>query len=136
MPDKSSQIVLDSSKRFKAFRKEEGDTQEEFGIRIGKDRSTIMRYEAGVLAIPIDVIKLLHDKLEMSYHWFFDGIGNRKGNTFNRTLITDIGTLNENNLILQGKIEDLEKALRKLAKDFYSKKHKLQKGDFAGTKDN
>ncbi|SQC97287.1 transcriptional repressor DicA [Fusobacterium necrophorum subsp. necrophorum] len=50
--------------RLKAIRKDLGLTQKELSEKVNKSLSSIQKYEAGEVSIPIEVISLLSEKIE------------------------------------------------------------------------
>ncbi len=127
MADRSAEIVTETAKRIKAFRESEGLTQTKFGEMINKDQSTILRYESGRLSIPIDVIIALNRIFGMNLEWLLTGKGGSKDKPEKSNLVTDIKTLNENNLILMNEIKTLKIEFKKLHKEFFEFKHGLKK---------
>jgi len=117
--------VTAEARRFKEFRKAENLTQVQFGEKLGKDQATIQRYEKGVFAIPIEVVKSMHETFQMSLDWFFLGKGGRlyvpqKGN-----LVTDIKAYETNQNILLTQVAGLKSDYLKLHNAFYELKQQL-----------
>ncbi|TDQ12796.1 helix-turn-helix domain-containing protein [Pedobacter metabolipauper] len=121
--------VTEEAKRFKEFRKAENLIQKDMGDVVGKDAATITRYENGDFIIPIDVVKLMHEKLDMDYTWFFTGKGKRKHIPMKSNLVKDVTTIATDQAILYNQVEGLRRELLKLHNDFYEFKIKVQNRD-------
>lgn len=114
-------LITEEAKRFKAFRLAEKLTQKEIGEIIGRTESHVNKIEGGTRNIKIEDIKILHEKLQLSYEWFYHGKGNRKyiadkSNTFQSSL----EVTNNVKLLLQ-KVSELDQAIKKIYRDFYAK---------------
>jgi len=114
--------VTAEARRFKEFRKAENLTQIQFGEKLGKDQATIQRYEKGTFAIPIEIVKSMHEIFQMSLDWFFLGKGGRlyvpqKGN-----LVTDIKAYELNQNILLTQVSGLKQEFLKLHRELHEVK--------------
>jgi transcriptional regulator with XRE-family HTH domain len=116
--------VTAEARRFKEFRKAENLTQIQIGEKLGKDQATIQRYEKGTFAIPIEIVKLMHEKFLMSLDWFFLGKGSRLYVPMKGNLVTDIKAYETNQSILMTQVEGLKKEFLKLHNEFYELKSK------------
>lgn len=86
------------------------------------ERSFISKYLNGALHIPISLIKHLHIKYNLSYQWFFNGVGRKQINVKEeRTLITDMGNILASVGAMEAQIEMLNKKVMKLTRDLYAK---------------
>ncbi|WP_433863223.1 helix-turn-helix domain-containing protein [Sphingobacterium thalpophilum] len=113
--------ITEEAKRFKAFRKAERMTQEEIGEIIGGTKSLVYKIEKGVLRIQLEHVKKLHEKLGMSYEWFYHGKGKR---LFNKADVNTFQlTMDLRNKIdlLEQKLAEQDKIIKKLVRDFYAK---------------
>jgi transcriptional regulator with XRE-family HTH domain len=109
----------DEGKRFKQIRINEGLTQKEFGDRLGKQQSTIQKYEAGVLRVPTEVIAALHNEFKIAFDWYHNGIGETRITGEKSNLITDLGTLKTTLQMANQRIEKLENQVTILIKEVY-----------------
>jgi len=128
-----SELTLQTAGRFKVFRKEKKLTQQQLADLIKKDKSTVIRYETGAYAIPIDIISTLQNRLGLDVNWFFTGSISEVNSKAPGSLLKDISQLNENNKLLSLKINMLEKEFKKLHNELYELKHGVQKRDTSGT---
>jgi transcriptional regulator with XRE-family HTH domain len=133
---KNNKPVTEEARRFKEFRKAENLTQKQLGEILSKEQATIQRYEKGTFAIPIEVVKALHENYQMSLDWFFLGKGSRLYVPQKGSLVTDMKTFETNQSILTTQLAGLKQEFNKLFKDFYALKAQLQvqSSDNAGTK--
>lgn len=84
-------------------------------------QTIISKYESGSLNIPIEVVKILRLKHKLNYDWFFHGVGKMKADEVERkTITTDLKALILDNNITKSKLEQLQRDLIKLYKDFYN----------------
>ena len=115
-------IVIEAE-RLRVFRKAENLTMEELANILGKkNHTTVQRYESGKYNIPISVVKSLHEKLKMSYEWFYHGKGSRLYIEEKSNLVRDIKTQETSQKILENRVESLERTVKRLVRDFYHKK--------------
>lgn len=120
---KSTREIRDEAKQLKVFRKSENMSQDEFGAKTGVDGTTVSKYENGRLIIPIDYVRTLHEKLNMSFQWFFTGKGSKKHTADKANLVTDMKTLMTNQELLYNQVESLKADLVKLHRDFHDLKN-------------
>jgi transcriptional regulator with XRE-family HTH domain len=122
---KPKEIPMEA-KRLKEFRKAENLTQVQFAEAVSKDQSMIQRYESGVFAIPIEVIRDLREKFLMSTEWFFTGKGSRKIVPMKTNLVTDIKTIETNQNLLIDQVAGMKIDFLNLHAAFYELKHKIE----------
>lgn len=109
-------VIPQEAKQFKTFRTEEGISQKELAKELGCAQSDISKYENGTYAIPATAVKILHEKYQMSYRWYFHREGKRKDTqVIKPTLTTDIVKIKEDQLFLMQKVSKLEKDILFLA---------------------
>lgn len=118
---KEENRITEEAKRFKQFREAENLTQEEMGAVLGKTKSHVNKIERGVTSVLLSHVKTLHEKMGMSYEWFYHGKGKRLFtkedlNTFEFTM----DLRNKIDLLVQ-KVEQQDKIIKKLVRDFYDK---------------
>lgn len=111
--------ITDEAKRLKAFRIAENLTQQEFGEYLGKTESWVSRAESGDRSISIDDIKILNSKLNLSFDWFINGIGKMKASKKDENLLTTTTDIKNEIKLLTSKLEDHDKIIKKLVRDFY-----------------
>ena len=105
------------SKRFKAFRKHKGLTQKDMGKIIGKTQAMVQRYETGDYLIPGRVVSTLVNNLNLSFEWFFNGVGamEREASTNSKNFdVNDSGSNESRSMLLELRIEKLEKQVKSL----------------------
>ncbi len=61
--------------RIRAVRKHVGQTQPEFGARLGVSRAVIASYEGGKVTPPELVLRAIVREFKVDYGWLKDGIG-------------------------------------------------------------
>jgi len=117
------QLKQQIAARFKKFREEENLSQDKLAGATGTNRTTISKYEVGVYTIPSDFILELKKKYNLNIDWLLSGEGFRKNEVSkNSTILSDIRTLNDNNLYLNAELKSLKKEFYKLHKDFYAQR--------------
>lgn len=121
-----SNYVSGEAQRLREFREAESLTLIDLGKIVKKDRATISRYESGERVIPIEVVKIMNDKLGMDFNWFYLGKGERKSKPIKPTLVTDIAELVTNQSLLNTQLQLMKKELLTLHKDFHEMKNKLR----------
>jgi transcriptional regulator with XRE-family HTH domain len=114
------------ARRLKEFRKKEGFSQEAFADAMGVSHPLISRYENNRLNIPVEFVRELHDKLNMSTHWFFTGKGDHKYVAGKTNLVTDLKSLITSHNLLEDQVNSLKLELFKLHNDFHAFKHTNQ----------
>lgn len=113
--------ITDEAKRFKSFRQAENLTQKEFGALLGKTESWVSKAESGSRNIGLDEVKILHEKLKMSYEWFYHGKGNRLFVEKDQNLIKVTTDLQNKIDLLTQKVEKQDQILKKIVRDYYAK---------------
>ncbi len=113
-------VIIDEAKRLKSFRLAENLTQAEFGEILGKTESWVSRAESGDRSIGIDDVKILNSKLGMSYEWFINGTGKMKQSKKDQNLLTTTTDIKNEILLLTAKVEQQDKIIKKLVRDFYA----------------
>ena len=116
---KNPVVPTKESERLKFFRKAEGLSQTELGEALGCHQTQVFKYENGKNIIPLDVVKIIHAKFNMSYDWFYHGTGNPKAVKHEKKLVTNISDMANNILILEQQIKVLKAEIRKIGSDFY-----------------
>lgn len=112
-------LITDEARRFREFRLAEKLTQEEMGEILGKTKSHINKVEKGILRISVEDVKTLHAKKRMSYEWFYNGEGSRIASKKEENLIKVTTDLRNQVELLSQKIDQQDKALKKLYRDYY-----------------
>lgn len=117
--------------RLREFRKSLGWSQVQMVEFLNKHvgglaTSNYSLMEKGTRAIPLDYIHTLHLKMDLSYDWFFQGVGSRKRESKDKLTITDIGDLKSQVDLLTNKLQTMEKDMKKMYTDFYAHMAKLQ----------
>jgi len=123
------QIKMQMAARFKQFREEEGLSQDAIAEKTSTPRSNISKYDNGSYNLPIDFILDLKKYYRLSIDWLFTGEGSHKSEVVkNNTLVTDIKTLNDNNIYLHAELKSLKKEFYKMHADFYELKNTFKAG--------
>jgi len=113
------------AKRFKTYRKYKLLSQADMGKVLNKSQVMIGRYERGEKSIPDQVINDLHDKLGMSFEFYYEGKTPHDSKGGKTSMVTDVHQLTDT-ITKQGyRIDDLEKMVKKLYNDFYADKNKV-----------
>jgi transcriptional regulator with XRE-family HTH domain len=116
---KKEELTIEA-RRLKEFRKKEGYSQEAFAEAMGVTHPSISRYENNRLNIPVEFVRELHEKLNMSTHWFYTGKGDHKHVAGKSNLVTDLKSLITSHNILQDQVGLLKFELYKLHNDFHA----------------
>lgn len=94
--------------RIKQMRKEKGISAQELGKRLGKDRSTIYRYEKGEIEnLPLDILKPIAYALDTTPQYLMgweDEVGKGKGTASDLLIYDNIFTVEKKRFPLLGEI--------------------------------
>lgn len=109
-------------KQLKKFLERENITQAEFAQMLDVKQPVISKYISGLLDVPLDVIKFLHRKYQMSYEWFFEGIGSMKVKEVDKkNLVSDLNDLRDTLSVLQHKVVKMDRDFKKLHAEYHAK---------------
>ena len=132
VPKKGLDILPPEAIRMREFRKHMKLTQKEMGDALNRDAPTITKYEKGQYIVPIEVIKLMHDKMDMDYEWFFSGLGRKRSkenpeeNQKGSNLVKDITVLSSNQEVMAGVLKTLREEFKLLFIEFHALKQELK----------
>lgn len=118
---KRAVLKTDEAKQLRVFRKAENLTQDELAKILNKTQATIQKYESGEILVPSEIVKKLHEKLQMHYDWWYEKTGPRKSVSTKKNLVRDINAMENDLALLNQKYNQLEALMKKLYRDFYAK---------------
>ncbi len=104
--------------RLKFFRKTLDKTQPDLAVELNISIAMVSKYENGTHYIPNEVPRYLHKKYDMNYSWFFDGVGKITVNaTEKKSMLVDINSLQDIQMMQSAKITSMEKTLYRLLQE-------------------
>jgi len=120
----------EESKRFEQFRKFINLSQQELAEVLTKELNTpfeqskVSKYSRGIYAVPLEVLKVLHVKYQLSYEWFFHGTGRMLVREVKKQmLVTETAAIRNSYELLEKLVASLRADLNKVYKDFYEYKN-------------
>ncbi|WP_231489860.1 helix-turn-helix transcriptional regulator [Pedobacter sp. Leaf170] len=108
------------AERFRTFRKANNLSQVEMAEFLKCSQPQINKYESGANLIPIEVPKLLHNKLQLNYEWFYHGKGSMK-TVVKKPTLNDTIELSSEVKRLTEEVASLKSMVKDLVKKVYDK---------------
>ncbi|MDQ7947674.1 MAG: helix-turn-helix transcriptional regulator [Pedobacter sp.] len=118
--------------RLKAFRKFMKLSQVELAELLGVHQTMVYKYENSLGIIPIEVAKVLHDKFDMSYDWFYSNKGAMQEKLKPTSLVKDTNRLQGEIERMKAEIDGLKSQMKTIVRAVYGDKQLTtadQKGD-------
>ena len=98
--------------------------QEDIGVILGKDQSTISRYKSGAVKIPNEVLKTLHLKLKVNINWWYTGVKPIiLGEIDKKNRVNEFYDIIVSQEMILAQLAEQGELLQKLTTDFYAFKH-------------
>lgn len=128
---KKEKIVTPEAKRLREFRKAEGLTQVELAVFLGKDQATVQRYESSEFVIPVEIVRIMHEKLLINFTWFFTGEGPRRIVPEKNKKESDLRSIELEQKLLNDQVAGLKSDYLKLFNAISELKQQLVSKDFS-----
>jgi len=114
-------VITDEAKRLRAFIDLLDIPKMEFAAAMDITPPMVTKYLDGTVKIPIELVKKMNTKYNLSFTWFFTGNGSKKAGTEEKKLAHDFGFLIQSVASMEAMIERQNTKIDKLARDLYER---------------
>lgn len=113
--------VTDEAKRLRAFIDILDIPKMQFAQEMDITPPMVTKYLDGTVKIPVELVKKMNTKYNLSFTWFFTGKGTKRAGIEEKKLIHDFGFILQSISSMEAQIEAQNRKIEKLTRDLYAR---------------
>lgn len=113
--------ITDEAKRLRAFIDHLDIPKMQFAQEMEITPPMVTKYLDGSVKISVELVKKMNSKYNLSFTWFFTGVGSKKAGVEEKKLIHDFGFILQSISSMEAQIVAQNTKIDKLTRDLYAR---------------